>query len=323
MKFQFYVLSIALFTVLSTHAQSIKRVDNFGDNPGNLQMYIHAPESIARSQKTALVVAIHGCYQTAKDIAEQSGWNGLSDGHGFVVLYPQQKMINNGANCFNWFTEKDNSKFGGEVESIINMINYLKLEYQIDTSSTYLYGLSSGAATAINLMTYYPNHFSAGAVFAGGPFASPTSAMSAFDNMRFPDDLSPFERGSEVLIKNPDSTNYPRIIVGHGTHDNVVNYKNSLEIIDQWAYVHNLSLDSAHVDSSFANNSNVVRTLYGNPYKPKITFYQFIGGSHELPIDPGNGKKQGGSIGAFVKDRDFFSTYYVARDFGLIQGSED
>lgn len=39
---------------------------------------------------------------------------------------------------------------------------------------------------------------------------------------------------------------------------------------------------------------------------------------HVIPIDPGEGELQGGAKGTFSKDINFFSTYFIARDFGLI-----
>jgi hypothetical protein len=40
---------------------------------------------------------------------------------------------------------------------------------------------------------------------------------------------------------------------------------------------------------------------------------------HELMVDPGEGSKQGGKTGLFSKDKDFFSTYWIASKFGLIE----
>jgi hypothetical protein len=39
---------------------------------------------------------------------------------------------------------------------------------------------------------------------------------------------------------------------------------------------------------------------------------------HALAIDPGTGKMKGGKTGIFSKDVDLFSTWYIARDFGIL-----
>ncbi|HRE97612.1 MAG TPA: hypothetical protein PK637_12660, partial [Flavobacteriales bacterium] len=39
---------------------------------------------------------------------------------------------------------------------------------------------------------------------------------------------------------------------------------------------------------------------------------------HYLSVDPGNGVEQGGKMGLFAKDKNWFSTLYVVKFFGLL-----
>src|ERR1700741_1476115 len=96
----------------SLHAQSadgLKEITDFGSNPGNLKMFIHLPKDTGNVPKP-LVVALHGCSQNAREISRLSGWNKLADINDFIVLYPQQRIINNPSDCFNWFIEHDVQK---------------------------------------------------------------------------------------------------------------------------------------------------------------------------------------------------------------------
>jgi poly(3-hydroxybutyrate) depolymerase len=61
----------------------IRNLDNFGDNPGNLDMYYFEPDN--PNSRMPLVVVMHGCSQDAADIAELTEWNDLANKYGFYV----------------------------------------------------------------------------------------------------------------------------------------------------------------------------------------------------------------------------------------------
>ena len=76
----------------------LEELTGFGTNPGNLRMFAYAPKDLPRA--SPLVVALHGCTQTAAEYDQGSGWSSLADRLGFAVVYPQQQPINNPMNCF-------------------------------------------------------------------------------------------------------------------------------------------------------------------------------------------------------------------------------
>src|ERR1700720_2127501 len=84
--------------------QRMYAVAEFGSNPGNLAMFACVPRGAAKP--SALVVALHGCQQTARAFDLATGWSALGREHGFAVLFPEQKCGNNPQNCFNWFVKK-------------------------------------------------------------------------------------------------------------------------------------------------------------------------------------------------------------------------
>src|SRR3974377_100727 len=68
---------------------TIRRVGNFGYNPGNLRMFKYMP---ARGlADPALVVVLHGSGQTATSYAYGAGGMTLADRSGFGLLFPQQE----------------------------------------------------------------------------------------------------------------------------------------------------------------------------------------------------------------------------------------
>src|SRR5512135_157388 len=52
-------------------AAGTEQVTNFGANPGNLHMYRYAPDNLQGMRP--LVVALHGCNQSATDYDDESG----------------------------------------------------------------------------------------------------------------------------------------------------------------------------------------------------------------------------------------------------------
>ena len=117
-----------LFSALSIAACSdsedypgLTGISNFGDNPGDLDMFLFEPSSPAVD--IPLVIALHGCTQTAGDMAELTEWNKLAETYGFYVVYPEQSTGNNVSRCFNWFQTKDINKGSGESKSISSMVD--------------------------------------------------------------------------------------------------------------------------------------------------------------------------------------------------------
>lgn len=311
------LLAFVLITVSGTClAQPIVEVEDFGTNPGNLRMFVHVPKGL--HGLSPVLVALHGCSQTADELAELSGWNALADKFGFIVVYPEQKRMNNVSNCFNWFSLKDIEGEGGELASIQSMLSYVAGNFEVDPAKIYTYGLSAGAAMANSLLANDPAFFAGGAIIAGGPHKSATNAMQAMGVMSSPNDLTPEEWGSFVNIKKANG-HFPKVILVHGTADNVVDIKNTLELIDQWSFVNGMDAVPDLEIKDFAKNSRVNRKAFLNAENDEaVIFYELKDVKHKLAVNPGNEETEGGGTGFYADDIDFFSTYYVALDFGLI-----
>ncbi len=309
------IFTIGLILLLHSISVAMEQIQNFGDNPGNLNMYLHAPENLEGI--SAVVVAIHGCTQDAHEIAEQSGWNELADRYNFIVIYPEQKRSNNVSNCFNWFNKKDHSRDEGELYSILQMIKKAKNMYEIDSESIYIYGVSAGAAMANSLLANNPSSYAAGAVFAGGPYGGKENTFQRMKTMMDPKDRTPMEWGEGILSRV--EKNVPKMVVVHGTKDNVVHLQNAAELIDQWSYVHGISPEPANTDLAYNKNAKVHRYSYCDEDDlERIVYYELQGVGHKLPVDPGEAVHQGGQMKGRAVDIDFFSTYYIAKEFGLI-----
>src|SRR5690348_5932363 len=151
------------------HAKTrLHEVTAFGPNPGNLRMLVHVPERL--SSMAPLVVALHGCNQTADEYDYGTGWSALADKFGFAVIYPQQQPANNPRNCFSWFLPNDIARGQGEAHSIMQMVEHAVATFASDPGRIFVTGLSAGGAMASVMLATYPEVFAGGAIIAGLPY---------------------------------------------------------------------------------------------------------------------------------------------------------
>jgi poly(hydroxyalkanoate) depolymerase family esterase len=311
-----YSLLITLFIVSSALGQALQRVSNFGSNPGNLEMYLYAPPGTPAN--APVVVAMHGCTQTAQSYADESGWSTLANRFKFYVVYPQQISGNNSSRCFNWFENGDISRGQGEARSIKSMVDYMKANFSVNAAQVSATGFSAGGGMTTVMLATYPDEFTAGAVMAGLPYRAATSLTEAFTAMspginRTPSQWGNLVRGAFSSYTGP----YPRLSVFHGTSDFIVSNANLTEIAEQWTNVLGTDATADLVQNNYQSNNRITRRAYTKNGTEVVVTYDIASMGHTVAIDPGTGTRQGGTIGGYSTDVDFFSSYYAAEFFGI------
>lgn len=136
----------------------------FGSNAGDLRALTYVPKNLP--DDAALVVVLHGSWQTARDYNSRSGWSSVADEYKFV-LFPEQRCSNNANLSFNWFEPRDMRRDDGEAHSIRQMVEAIILAHGLDRRRIYITGLSAGGAMTSVMLATYPD------VFAGGVSANP------------------------------------------------------------------------------------------------------------------------------------------------------
>lgn len=321
---KYFLLLLTIFFFQFSFSQELKRVRHFGKNKGHLKMFLHTPPNVDRSKPAPMVVVLHGCLQCATKVQKQSGWSKLADEQGFYVLYPQQRRINNPERCFRWFKRRHTNKGRGENASIKHMVDYMKANYNIDSSKIFITGLSAGAAMGVIMMADYPETFNAGAIFAGGAYKAGNgyvSAAMAFVGWR----VKPAEKWGNIVRKqNPNyKGEYPRMIIYQGNNDWIVNKRNGVEIMKQWTNLHHISTTPSETIDGYVGVKDIQRQAYNSPTKKEaVVFYKVDKHNHALLIDPGKCKNQFNRRTFFSKDKNYNSTLFTAYDFGLIKAPE-
>ena len=292
-------------------AQHLRRRDDFGSNPGNLRMLSYMPHGLPKGRP--LVVALHGCTQTAAVYDYGSGWSNLADRHGFAVLFPEQQRANNPNNCFNWFLASDTGRDQGEALSIRQMIECLIQDYGVDRSRIFVVGLSAGGAMAAAMLAAYPDVFAGGAIIAGLPHGAATNVQEAFEAMAGRKSRSAEQWGDLVRAASPHRGPWPRLSVWHGSADAIVSSQNMESILEQWTKMHRLSLLPRLEHEIHGHKRRAWRSDDGVDVIEAISI---TGMRHGVPLDT-TGVEGIGHAGPFHFDVGLSSTHHIARFWGL------
>lgn len=335
------VRTILLFTSLllsfaatPSLSASLRPIEDFGPNPGRLNMYVYLPEG--HQPDSTLVVALHGCTQQASDFDDETGLTAFADRFKFVLLFPEQRQENNAKRCFNWFATEDNQRDGGESASIRNMIRYLVDTHQTDPSKVFVLGLSAGGSMTAVLMANYPALFQGGAIVAGTPYGcnKPNLLNWAwwwFQDLFFGDAAAatvacglfayaPTQRSAQAwgdFVRASAGENPPRwpsVSLWQGFSDPIVNPANQRELVKQWTNVLGIDQIPDQVEAFNAVRHSVYDDAAG---APRLETYEIAGFDHAFAIDPGTGPAQCGRTGPYIEDANICGSLKILEFWGV------
>jgi poly(hydroxyalkanoate) depolymerase family esterase len=296
-------------------AKRLREVADFGANPGSLRMFVYSPTHLPPNP--ALVVALHGCTQTADAYNHGCGWSDLADRAGFVVIFPQQQPSNNAKNCFSWFQPSDTTREEGEARSIRQMIERAAIDFHVDRSRVFISGLSAGGAMASAMLATYPEAFAGGAIIAGLPYGCAASVQEAFEAMFTASSMPSRVLGDRVRGASRHGGPWPTISVWHGTGDSIVKPANAENTVRQWINVHGLAARPSHVESSSVHTRRIWKDANGVTL---VEAFLLPGMSHGVPISR-TGTDACGAAGPFFLDAGISSTYRIASFWGLVDAT--
>ncbi|QFG22681.1 PHB depolymerase family esterase [Actinomadura sp. WMMB 499] len=289
-------------------AGTYRQVTGFGSNPGNLQMFEYVPAGLPSG--APLVVALHGCTQSADAYHAHSGWAELADRWGFAVVYPQTTTANNIQRCFQWFEPADYGRGRGEAASIVQMVSDAEGRLGSDGARVFVTGLSAGGGMTANLLAAYPDVFAGGSIGAGLPAACASSLLQATSCQMNDQGLTPEQWGDRARGLHPGYAGpWPRVAIWQGTADYTVRPVNADELRDQWTDVHGVPRTPS---STHDLPGGTTRSVYGGA----VEVYSIAGMGHGLPVDPGSGAEQCGTAGAYFLDT-ICSSHHTAVFWGL------
>ncbi|MGL4496648.1 MAG: extracellular catalytic domain type 1 short-chain-length polyhydroxyalkanoate depolymerase [Beijerinckiaceae bacterium] len=292
----------------------LRRLWNFGSNPGALRAWQYRPVSL--TPHAPLVVVLHGCKQTASGYDTGAGWSALADEAGFAVLFPEQSPLNNLFRCFNWFQPGDVAAIGGELESIRQMIEAMVRAHRLDPKRVYVTGLSAGGAMTAALLARFPGLFAGGGIVAGVPFGVAMTPQEAFERMAgngLPDvrALAQIVAGAAALPAAAAGAPPLKLSVWHGDADETVAIINSIALIAQFRPLLDVPTDPYLSETVGPAQRRAWRDGMG---RERLEFYRVPGMGHGTPIFPG---EQCGAPAPYMIDAGICSTRKIAHYWGI------
>ena len=296
----FLVLPLLVLCLCFSEAMGgeLVQIDDFGSNPGMIDMYIYSPADVQPGAK--LVVSLHGCHQDAATYSG-NGWKELAEQWNLLVLYPQQRESNNPLACWSWFRAEDIQRGHGEAASIRQMIDEMLARYPIDEERIYIEGLSAGGWMAAVMLACYPDLFAGGATIAGGPaycavtqrhfwdvFGMWNSFVSTMQTNSCMDGLDKQASRWRKLIMEYGFGNYagpwPRISIWHGSADSRVKPQAQQELLEQWTALHSIDTVPERIEQLDPGIQATHKEYHDDGGAVLVETYRIEGMGHGLPI---------------------------------------
>jgi poly(hydroxyalkanoate) depolymerase family esterase len=217
------------------------------DYPGSRsRLYVvHVPRGKIGRRPRPLVVVLHGCRQDHRDIEQITGFNELSDRHGFLVAYPYVTSYRGmrSRNCWGWWFDREIHAGAGEVEDLWQIVEEIKQQYSVDERRIHVTGLSSGAGMAVAMMVAHARKIASGAAVAGVPYAERADAVRhAFNEKARNRPVVSIVKAMRAEMGD-DAPLVPIQIV-HSQHDDKVIIQSANVLRDSWG--HCFKIDTRH-----------------------------------------------------------------------------
>lgn len=223
-------------TLPGTWQKSFFNLPATGLMPARRMLYwLYLPSGVTAATPRPLVVMLHGCKQTATDFAASTRMNPLAERKGFAVLYPQQSAASDSNRCWHWY-KRATQQGQGDVMLIAEMIKQVQSKHRLDTSRTYVAGLSAGAGLAAILALRHPELIAAAGLHSSPVFGTSDSPLSGFQAMQQGASLKHREAAAEFAAEQPAFPGMPVMLI-HGKNDSVVRRVNVDHLTAQFTLI--------------------------------------------------------------------------------------
>jgi feruloyl esterase len=258
-------------------------------------MLVYLPDHLPAG--APLVVALHGCNQTAGSI--RCGCRLVGAGRALRICAAPARTAD--VQQRQWLLQLvpagDARRGRGEAGSIRNMVERLVVDKELDRERIFIAGFSAGGAMTSVLLATDPEIFAAGAIIAGLPFGGATNVRHAFDSMVQGKSRPGREWAYFVRRASTHKGPWPRLSVWHGSADSTVQPMNAGEIIKQWTEVHGLTLYPTEASTSRGRQH---RVWLGPDGAPLLESHSIPGMGHAVPVASGDTARFYGGTGPFA-----------------------
>jgi len=279
----------------ATAAAGTVRSGTYKGPEGSQQYELYIPASYRAGTPAPLVVALHGCTQTADQFRLLTRWDVQADAHGFIVLLPQQDSSANSFKCWNFFQDGSMHRGAGDPARIAAVTSLIENSYNIDPHRVYATGMSAGGAMASILGATYPDYFAAIGTGSGCEYAA-TAACAGYKS------ADPNTAGHQAYREMGPRARPIPFIAFQGDADTTVPPANADQLVQQWLLTDDLADDGvangsvpsrpAKTSASYAQAGrySTIRT-YVDSRKAELGAYWLVHGMKHA-WSGGNGSQQ-------------------------------
>jgi poly(hydroxyalkanoate) depolymerase family esterase len=218
---------------------------NYTGPEGNQHYQLYVPSSYTPGTPMPLVVALHGCTQTADSFRALTHWDTQAEAKGFIVVFPQQDASNNQFTCWNFFQDSSMHRSAGDPARIAEVTSLIERTYTIDRYRVFATGLSAGGAMASVLGATYPDMFAAIGIGSGCEYAA-TATCAGYKS------ADPTQAGHRAYSE--------MFIAFQGDADTTVPPANADQLVQQWLLTDDLADDGA---ANGSVSSSPAKTNFG------------------------------------------------------------
>lgn len=249
----------------------------------NRNYLVHVPPGYDGDSAVPLVMVLHGCRQTHRDIRRVSNFEAMADKHGFITVYPF--ITSYGGlrfrNCWGFWYPRETVAGAGEVEDLWQIIEEVRGNYRIDAQRIHVVGLSSGAGMTAALLVAHAGGIASGAVVAGVPYSETAAAIGFLKTSHVR--LKPVYQVAAAMrhALQPGVAPIPIFIV-HSHQDETVNIQAARNIRDSWGHCFGIdTLNPTRTRSGVTRGTPWVHKAYGTqPGRSLIETYFISGKGH-------------------------------------------
>jgi poly(hydroxyalkanoate) depolymerase family esterase len=208
-------------------------------NASGARSYLgYVPSTYAPGVAMPLVVALHGCTQTADALRRLTELDRLAEARGFVVVFPEQSPGANPLRCWNWFAPAHMQRGSGEPSLIAGITRSVEQRVTVDPRRIYVAGLSAGGAMAAVMGATYPDLYAAIGVGSGCEYAGLPCSVLGGPDPRLAGRLAYRAMGARARTMP--------VVVFQGDRDQVVAPINAEQLVQQWLATGDWADDGAY-----------------------------------------------------------------------------
>lgn len=194
---------------------------------------LYVPAGASRWRPLPLLVLLHGCRQSAEELARGTRIAALADARGAYVLMPVQHERANAWRCWNWF-DRRTAEGRGEAAIVLASMRKALRWRRVDASRTIVAGMSAGAGLAAIVGLRRADRVRAVFAHSGVAVGAAASPLSALAVLKRGPETDVAATGRDARREAGAAAAVAPLVVVQGKADDIVAPRHAAALVRQW-----------------------------------------------------------------------------------------